>query len=190
MIAASVEDLPDPVGPVTSTMPFLRLAISARCDGRFRSAIVGIFVAMTRITIAYVPRCRNTLTRNRAQFGMPYEKSHAPCSFNARSACSLPLMSSHATRAVCSGWSTAMPGTWTPIKSPWRSICDGRPGEKIRSLMPSPASSMARIIAGASLDVPSAAGPKSARSSSRTTLVASLAVAVRVDGVISLMGFL
>src|SRR5580765_8077350 len=92
-------------------------------------------------------------------------------------------MSAHATRAVCSGWSTAMPGTWTPIKSPCRSICEGRPGEKIRSLMPSPASSMARIIAGASFDEPSAAAPKSARSSSRTTLFVSGGAAVSVAGV-------
>ena len=32
-------------------------------------------------------------------------KSQAPCSFRARSACSLPPISSRATRAVCSGWS-------------------------------------------------------------------------------------
>ena len=30
MIAASVDDLPDPVGPVTSTMPFFSDAISVR----------------------------------------------------------------------------------------------------------------------------------------------------------------
>ncbi len=177
IIAASVDDLPEPVGPVTSTMPFLSSAISASRGGRLSSASVGIFVAMTRITIAYVPRWRKTLTRKRAQFGIPYEKSQAPCSLSARSACSLPLISSQATRAVCSGWSTAIPGTWTPIRSPCRSICDGRPGEKIRSLMPSPASSIARIIAGASLDAPSPAPPKSARSRS-LTMVFSVAMSV------------
>ena len=34
--------------------------------------------AMTRITIAKVPRWRNTLTRKRARSGSEYEKSHAP----------------------------------------------------------------------------------------------------------------
>ena len=56
MIAASVDDLPDPVGPVTSTMPFLSEAISASDGGRFSSASVGIFAAITRMTIANVPR--------------------------------------------------------------------------------------------------------------------------------------
>ena len=43
MMAASVDDLPDPVGPVTSTMPFFRAATSASADGSFSSASVGIF---------------------------------------------------------------------------------------------------------------------------------------------------
>ena len=52
MIAASVDDLPEPVGPVTSTMPFLSDAISASDAGRFSSASVGMRDAITRMTIA------------------------------------------------------------------------------------------------------------------------------------------
>ena len=64
-IAASVDDLPDPVGPVTRTMPFFNAATSASTGGRFNSASDGILAAMTRITMAHDPRCLNTLTRNR-----------------------------------------------------------------------------------------------------------------------------
>ena len=66
MIAARVEDFPDPVGPVTSTMPLRSVAISASVGGSFSSWSDGIFVGMTRSTAAKVPRCRKTLTRNRA----------------------------------------------------------------------------------------------------------------------------
>ena len=56
IIAASVDDLPDPVGPVTSTMPLLSAAICARYGGRPSSCSVGTLVAITRITMANVPR--------------------------------------------------------------------------------------------------------------------------------------
>ena len=69
MIAASVDDLPEPVGPVTRTMPFLSEADSARTGGRLSSASVGILEAMTRMTMAKVPRCRKMLTRNRPRSG-------------------------------------------------------------------------------------------------------------------------
>ena len=51
MIAASVDDLPDPVGPVTSTMPFFSVAVSAIAIGRCSSSMLGIFDAIMRITI-------------------------------------------------------------------------------------------------------------------------------------------
>ena len=69
MIAASVDDLPEPVGPVTSTTPFFSFAASARAGGSLRSASDGIFDAITRITIAKVPRWRNTFTRKRQRSG-------------------------------------------------------------------------------------------------------------------------
>ena len=46
-------DLPEPVGPVTRTMPFFSEAASRFADdGMFNSSSVGMLVAMTRITIA------------------------------------------------------------------------------------------------------------------------------------------
>lgn len=42
-MAASVEDFPDPVGPVTRTMPFRRSTISCKTSGRFSSANPGVF---------------------------------------------------------------------------------------------------------------------------------------------------
>ena len=56
-MAASVVDFPEPVGPVTSTMPFRRSVMSASCAGRLSASSVGISVGMTRITMEYVPRC-------------------------------------------------------------------------------------------------------------------------------------
>ncbi len=49
--AARVVDLPDPVGPVMSTMPLRSWAISLRWGGNPRSSIVGIRDGMTRSTI-------------------------------------------------------------------------------------------------------------------------------------------
>ena len=63
--AASVEDLPDPVGPVTSTTPLRSPAMCSSSPGRWRSAKLGTWLGITRITIAHVPRCIKTLTRNR-----------------------------------------------------------------------------------------------------------------------------
>ena len=66
MIAASVEDFPDPVGP-TRTMPFFNVAISARTGGALAQG--RDLPAMTRITIANEPRCLKMLTRNRPRSG-------------------------------------------------------------------------------------------------------------------------
>ena len=52
MIAASVDDLPEPVGPVTSTMPFFSVAVSAIAIGRFSSAMLGMRDAIMRMTMA------------------------------------------------------------------------------------------------------------------------------------------
>ena len=51
-IAASVVDLPEPVGPVTSTTPRGWSAISAKILGAFRSSSDRIFDGMVRITAA------------------------------------------------------------------------------------------------------------------------------------------
>ena len=52
-IAASVDDLPDPVGPVTSTIPLRSGTIDWSTSGRPSSSNVGILIGMTRITMAY-----------------------------------------------------------------------------------------------------------------------------------------
>src|SRR5229473_8455361 len=98
-----VEDFPDPVGPVTSTIPFLKLAISASGGGSLSSAKLGMLLGMTRITMAWLPRCRKTFTRNRHLPGRLYDISHDPCSCSADMACLLSPMSSCAIRLVSSG---------------------------------------------------------------------------------------
>ena len=68
-MAARVVDLPDPVGPVTSTRPFLMSATSRSTGGRLKSLHCGGRAGMTRMTMAWVPRCMKMLTRKRASPG-------------------------------------------------------------------------------------------------------------------------
>ena len=71
--------------------------------GRLSSASVGILVAITRITIAYVPRWRKTLTRKRARSRSEYDRSHAPCSLSvAKRLLVVRRSRSRAIPAVCS----------------------------------------------------------------------------------------
>src|SRR5205807_9392198 len=51
-IAAMVDDFPEPVGPVTSTIPLFKSAISASCGGSLSSSKLGIPLGMARITMA------------------------------------------------------------------------------------------------------------------------------------------
>ena len=67
MIAARLVDLPEPVGPVTSTIPLRSFAISLSWDGIPSSSTVGILFGITRSTIEKLPRCENTLTRKRVR---------------------------------------------------------------------------------------------------------------------------
>ena len=64
-MAASVEDFPLPVGPVTSTIPLRISAASDSCLGRLSCVKSGTLVGITRITMAQVPRWVNMLTRKR-----------------------------------------------------------------------------------------------------------------------------
>src|ERR1035438_9612176 len=98
-----VEDLPEPVGPVTSTTPFLRLTISASCGGKLRSAKLGMLLGMTRITMAWLPRCTKMFTRKRHWPGRLYDMSQDPCSCSVAIACLLLPMSSSDMRRVSSG---------------------------------------------------------------------------------------
>src|SRR5262249_27435545 len=92
IVAASVEDFPDPVGPVTSTIPFFNDAISSRLGGRPRVANVGIVFGTTRITMACVPRCLNMLTRNLDNPGRLKDRSAEPhCSRESAAILLLPI---------------------------------------------------------------------------------------------------
>src|SRR5215469_4720900 len=141
--AATVELLPEEVGPVTSTIPLRRLATSARCEGRCREAKSGIVVGITRITMAQLPRWMKALTRNRASPGKPYEMSHDPCSRSVLIACLLLPIRSAAIRRVSSAVRVVTPATCTLVNCPYTSTWGGRPGEKIRSLTLSDARSIA-----------------------------------------------
>ena len=137
MIAASVDDLPEPVWPVTRTMPFLSDTTFSSDAGRPSSARLGMRDAMTRMTTAKLPRCRKTLTRNRVRSESANDRSQAPCSLQRAQRRARCRRSDRAPPARCpSARMIAQAGTSTGRSSPWRSTWGGRPGEKIRSLMP------------------------------------------------------
>ena len=75
IIAASVVDLPEPVGPVTSTSPRGFSAIRAITGGSLSSSNVFTLIGICRITIDTQPRCLKQLPRKRASPWMPKEKS-------------------------------------------------------------------------------------------------------------------
>ena len=89
MTAASVELLPLPVGPVTSTIPFLISTISFNCSGRLKSLNLGGRIGITRMTMACVPRCLKMLTRKRASPGALNERSAEPVFSRLSSGCLL-----------------------------------------------------------------------------------------------------
>jgi hypothetical protein len=66
IIAASVVDLPWPVGPVTSTKPFSSLVRFFTASGNPNESRSGMVKGMRRMVAAIEPLCRNTFTRNRA----------------------------------------------------------------------------------------------------------------------------
>ena len=67
IIAASVVDLPEPVVPVSSTMPRSSSASSRMTGGRVSSSIVLIATGIARMTSETEPRWRKALTRKRAR---------------------------------------------------------------------------------------------------------------------------
>ena len=62
---ASVVDLPDPVGPVTSTSPRGRWAKWSMSGGQAELVEVRMWCGMVRNTAPTEPRWRKTLTRKR-----------------------------------------------------------------------------------------------------------------------------
>ena len=67
--------MPEPVTPVTRTIPRLFSATSARTDGSSSSSSVGTSMGITRMMIPMVPRCRKMFTRNRPTPRAPHEQS-------------------------------------------------------------------------------------------------------------------
>src|SRR3954466_4483599 len=74
-MAASVVDLPEPVGPVTSTMPRGFSARSPKILGAFNCSSVRIFEGMVRSTAAAPRFWLKALTRKRARPSISKEKS-------------------------------------------------------------------------------------------------------------------
>ena len=81
---ASVVLLPEPVGPVTRNRPRGRVTIFLQISGTPSCSGVSSLLGICRSTIATVPRCLNTLTRNRARSLKAKPKSQPP--FSASSA--------------------------------------------------------------------------------------------------------
>ena len=75
-------DLPEPVGPVTSTMPRGRSHMSETVLGSPSSSSGRIVNGTRRNAPATAPRCMNRLARNRASPFTPNEKSSSWCSSN------------------------------------------------------------------------------------------------------------
>jgi hypothetical protein len=67
MMAARVVDFPEPVGPVTRTIPFRSPAISLSWSGIPSSSMVGTLFGITRSAIEKLPRWENTLARKRVR---------------------------------------------------------------------------------------------------------------------------
>jgi hypothetical protein len=88
IIAASVVDLPEPVGPVTSTNPRGLRMKSSSTGGRPRSASFGMTVGIVRITAPIEARWKKAFTRKRALPGTEYERSICQ-SVSSRLRCSL-----------------------------------------------------------------------------------------------------
>src|SRR5258708_1790968 len=70
-MAASVVDLPEPVTPVTSTMPRASSQMCSMTLGRYSSSRARILVGITRRTSPTLPRCWNTFTRKRPRPATP-----------------------------------------------------------------------------------------------------------------------
>src|SRR5580698_700518 len=158
MIAASVDDLPEPVGPVTRTIPLRRPTILPSSKGRFSDSKSGTLPGITRITTAQVPRCMKMFTRKRLEPGRLKDTSHDP-SFPKFSAASwLSPMRSEAMRRVSSQVSARAAPAGTSF--PFTSTSGGFPGEKNRSLIFGEVLSIAASKAG--VDMGAAAGAAAA----------------------------
>src|SRR4051794_38632373 len=145
IIAASVDDLPEPVVPVRRMMPRSSSAICEITSGRPSCSIERISCGIARQTSEMTPRWRKALTRKRERPLTPNEKSTSFSSVNSSSLClSLPIRSAR-TVSVSSGVSGSEPGIGS--RRPW-SLMSGCEGTfRWRS---EPSTSMTRRRAGSS----------------------------------------
>src|SRR5258708_40324171 len=78
MMAARVVDFPEPVGPVTRTIPFRSFAISLSWDGIPSSSMLGTRFGITRSAIEKQPRWENTFARKRVRRAQLEERANRP----------------------------------------------------------------------------------------------------------------
>jgi hypothetical protein len=83
IMAARVVVLPDPVGPVTSTIPRSSSARRVTIGGRPRSMADRAAGRTRRSTMAALPRCRKALPRKRPSPSIDNEKSASPVRWNS-----------------------------------------------------------------------------------------------------------
>src|SRR5258708_3806239 len=172
MIAASVDDLPEPVGPVTSTIPLRSSTIFPSSSGKFSVAKSGILLGITRITIAQEPRCINTLTRNRCAPGKLYDTSQEPSCFKLSIASWLLPMRSDPMRRVSSFVRTRVAPAGASF--PLISTSGGLPGEKNRSLIFGEVLSIAASRSGVDIGAAAGAAAVPVRGAAATTFGATL----------------
>src|SRR5512139_1488905 len=127
-IAASVVDLPGPVGPVHRMSPRGRIVSSANTLGAFNSSSESTFDGMVR-NAAAAPRCwLKALTRKRARFGTANEKSVSRfSSYDFRCA---SLMMSYTMECTSS---CSIGGRLIRRMSPWTRMTGGIPADRCRS---------------------------------------------------------
>ena len=132
IIAASVVDLPEPVGPVTSTRPrgFSAIFVTAGGSPSWSSCLIvnGIW----RIATDTQPRCLNTLPRKRASCWMPNEKSSS--SSISKRFFWLSVSTEYASAIVSRGVSTCSTLAFT--MSPSTRSFGRSPAVRCRSLAP------------------------------------------------------
>ena len=127
-IAASVVDLPEPVGPVTRIRPRGRSVSSANTLGALRSSSDSTLDGIVR-NAAAAPRCwMKALTRKRARFGTAKLKSHSRISSYIFRCESLMMSYTMACTSSCS-----IGGRLMRRMSPWTRISGGRPADRCRS---------------------------------------------------------
>src|SRR5882724_11043781 len=131
IMAASVVDLPDPVGPVTSTKPRGLSHSLLTTAGRPSWLNDLISKGMSRNTAEVAPRWLNTLARKRARPFNPNEKSSSKCS-SKRCFCE-SVITLYASCLVSAG---VICGRSSGTRCPWTRICGGELVVMWRSLPP------------------------------------------------------